>query len=245
MKYLLLIFLSVSLWASKHREHAVVLASAVYHDSAQQNFTVISQHENRLFGNRLVAFYDDQTDTIYLVVRGTDKLQNWIANLHIATYDALLGLLAKKFLPNNWQESYEKLQKTPEFWFMQAFIDLKKISDRVIQRHPNTKIIFAGHSYGGLMANLLAQDAYAQNPNLSFECHTFNAPGAQEIRTHTLEMPEMPQSVLQSRFFNHVRLLDPVANTNTHEGQVLYYKGVSHSIEQFVKDLENGLEFLY
>ena len=91
------------------------------------------------------------------------------------------------------------------------------------------------------MANLLAQAAYIENPNLDFECHTFNAPGAQEIRKYSLAMPEITETVLKEHIWNHVRFLDPVGHINTHEGSVFFYNTVptnNHAITHFVQELE-------
>lgn len=218
------------------------MAKIVYEDSPQTQFKLLYHHENKLFGNKLLAFYDAQTETIYLTIRGTDKLSNWISNTHIA--ENALDLVADYLISENYQKYYHGFKKGNQVWFVSAFKDLEKACLKILKKHPNTKFIFTGHSYGGLMANLVAQSIYHANPQINLECHSFNSPGAQEIRKNSLKLPHMPTDILENSFFNHVRITDIIGNTNTHEGNLLYYQPVlnAHAIDHFAEDLKNGME---
>src|SRR3990167_1422554 len=207
MKFLAFFVLSFSLCASNFVLNSARLSQAIYEKHLPVEFQLISKHEHKIFGNKLMAFQDPQTDSIYIVIRGTAQLSNWLSNAHIA--HNMLDKLAKRFLSPNYEEYYNFLRRTNQDWFINAFQNLKQASDQVIQKYPEAKFVFTGHSYGGLMANLLAQAAYIENPNLDFECHTFNAPGAQEIRKYSLAMPEITETVLKEHIWNHVRFLDP------------------------------------
>src|SRR3989338_1693087 len=206
MKLIILLLLTGSLLANPVINSAR-LSEAVYEKKPQTTLTLLTQHENKFFGNKLMAFYDAKTDSVYIAIRGTDKISNWISNAHIA--QNILDAAAQRLLSLSHHRYYDLLKKGNQDWFISAFEDLEKASSKILSKHPNTKFIFTGHSYGGLMANLLAQSAYAQNPYLDFECHTFNAPGAEEIRENSLEMQPIPKKILRQHFFNHIRLLDP------------------------------------
>lgn len=248
MKFIILMLLSLSLQANSSVSESAHLAKAVYEKNPKTKFKIIYQHENEIFGNKLMAFYHSQTDTIYIAVRGTTKISNWISNTHIA--ENALDALADYLIPQKHQKHYHGFKKVNQAWFLSAFEDLQQASSEVLNQYPHTQVIFTGHSYGGLMANLLAQDAFLKNPDLNFKCHTFNAPGAQEIRRDTLQMPPISRKILNRRFFNHIRVTDLVAHANTQEGNLLFYQPASrsahiledHGIEYFAEDLENDLQ---
>lgn len=249
MKHVFILFFSGFLFAQNTVLDSAHIAQAVYQEVPQTEFELLHEHESHLFGNRLMAFYDSKADTVYISVRGTTKLQNWISNTHVGTAGEVIDSALNWLIPAKYKKHYDTLKEGSETWFVLAFKNLKDEVESLLKQHPHAQVVFTGHSYGGLMANLLAQDAYHRHPGLKFKCHTFNAPGALEIREKSLKIPKTPQEILGKRFSNHVRMTDVVGNTNTHEGNVLKYKPAfrkdllgAHAIGYFVEDLEAGMK---
>ncbi len=240
---LLFILLSFSLQAELGPlvTEAALLSAEVYHDTPKTQLKIIAKHEHKLLGNRLVAFRDPATKTLFLTIRGSTNLGNWISNLHIGTSNNLVEAALLKFVP--------KAGSITKSWFTGAFDDLDQATQDLLSRYSQDRIVFTGHSYGGLMANLLAHKAIERHPRRSIECHTFNSPGSQEIRRKTLKISELSDAKLESQFFNHRRWSDIVGHWNTHEGRVLFYKASGlkdpieeHQMEQFAKELASGLK---
>lgn len=258
MKHILLALFSASLLAQNIALDSARIAMAAYEKTPQTGFEKRHEHESLLFGNRLMVFYDSTSNTLYMSIRGTDRLQNWIANTHVATIGEeggvrkILASALDSLIPKKYKKPYnivkDVLKESNEAWFILAFLNLETQVDLTLKQHPNVQVVFTGHSYGGLMANLLAQKAYHQHKNLKFECHTFSNPGAKEIRKDSLKIPEVPQEILAKHFFNHARITDPIGHTNTHEGNVLKYQPAlrkdvlgAHAIGYFVEDLKKGM----
>ncbi|MBL4817816.1 MAG: hypothetical protein JKY15_01110 [Deltaproteobacteria bacterium] len=249
MRYLTLFVFSVSLLANYEPSRSEVasaanLASAVYQESPKAHLPVIQMHENPDFANRLVAYLDKQHKTLYIVVRGTTELRNWIANLSIGYNDPVIGSIAdmgahmaidmtvNALIPTNYQQdisknlksTYKGLKSAHDNFFIDAFQDLRKASEAIILQYPTHKVVFVGHSYGGIMGNLLAQQTIYNNPELNVLCHTFNAPGAREIRSKILRLPTLNESFLNQHFFNHFRWSDPVSKISPQEGRIYVYQ---------------------
>ncbi len=237
----ILLFFTLQAQAQSPAIQSALLSAQVYHDHPKTQLKIVSTHENKLFSNRLVAFRDSEKKMLFLAIRGSTHLGNWISNLHIGTSNNLVEAALLKLVP--------KAGSMTKAWFTGAFDDLDQVSQDILSRYQHDKIIFVGHSYGGLMANLLAHKAIERHPKRWIECHTFNSPGSQEIRRKTLKIPELSDSRLETRFFNHRRWSDLVGHWNTHEGRVLFYKASNlkdpleeHQMEQFAKDLAGGLK---
>ncbi len=248
MKYLLFALFSGILFAQNPLIDIAQMARVAYDDDMITPFESLYVHENKLYGNRLVAVRNIQADTIYIAIRGTSNFQNWISNAHIAPTEHVLDYIFSWERLVKYKKHYDHAKDKNRDWFISAFEDLRKVVAWLLKGHPNSRIIFTGHSYGGTMANLLAQNAYHQNPDLNFECHAFNAPGGRKIRINTLGIPDLPQEVLNRLFTNHVRVTDIVPMLNTHDGVLLSYPGVTlnpldeHGMDYFLEDLINGMQ---
>ena len=79
MIHVFIFLFSVSLLAHNTATQSAQIAQAAYEDSSEIS------HENIIFGNRLIAFYDQEKNSIYIGVRGSAKIQNWISNAHIGS----------------------------------------------------------------------------------------------------------------------------------------------------------------
>lgn len=233
--------LSFALFADDHVLEAAKFSHAVYQPHPDSEKEVILDHENLLLGNRLLVAKDEHKPILYFAIRGTGPWQNWFANAHIAND------FMEQIMPDWLFESYQKVKQGPEFWFRLAFRDLKEATLQILARYPNHRLVITGHSYGGVMANLLAQDIAQLEPKRILECHTFNAPGTQEIREKTLKLPTTSAKQLQ-QFYNHLRISDPIAWLNTHEGHVVSYPPAArfesltdeHKMELFLEDLRGS-----
>jgi hypothetical protein len=248
MKYIFLTLLSGFIFSQNIVLESARMAQQVYQETPQTEFRLLHDHTHHFWGNRLMAFHDAKTDTIYVSVRGTSKIQNWLANAHIGTAEKALNTVFDLITQRPEHKGHYKLAKEATgLWFILAFENLKDEVESILQQNPHTQVIFTGHSYGGIMANLLAQHAYHRYPNLKFKCYTFNAPGSLEIRQNSLKMPKIPEEILTKRFFNHVRITDPVSYIGTHESKKIAYDGpinplAAHAIGYFVEDLDTGMQ---
>ena len=241
MKALFLLLLISSLcWADSVILTAAKLSQSVYDKQFPEDIHIIHEHHNPLYGNYLIIALDKH-GRYYVVVRGSHNLANWISNLHLT--DALLSPIANWF---NQLQNYQKLQQYHQQWFQEVFADLKNsISPFLKKDHANRAWVFTGHSYGGLMAHLLAQDAHGKYPQIHFQVHTFNAPGTQAVRQHTLNMPMLRKEV-SDRFLNHIHECDLVSSLiNTHEGNRHIYQSqhpcnsiADHSIDTMLQLLK-------
>lgn len=242
--FLLIYFLSFSLSAYSLVLESARVAQAAYQDRPVLTHKLIRTHDNKLFANRLAGFHDLKSNTVYIGIRGSTEIQNWISNVHVG------NRLLNSLIPDGFEPVYKYLRQATESWFVLAFRDLDKATRSILRDYPNTQIVFTGHSYGGLMANLLAQKAILDHPRQIIKCHTFNTPGVQEVREHTLNLKALDERILQNYFTNHIRITDPIGHVNTQEGNVLFYPAAArfeeltdeHSMEHFLVDLENGME---
>ncbi|MES2503978.1 MAG: hypothetical protein V4534_03785 [Myxococcota bacterium] len=227
---------------------AAELADGIYVSGALKHLELetVHSHDNPLFANRLAGFFNQESNTLYVVVRGTSSKLNWISDARIGSSNKIVKKIVNYLTPSKLKPYGKILDSWSQGWFEESFEDLKSASNILIRKHNGATVIFTGHSYGGIMANLLAQDAYHRFPRSKFRCHTFNAPGAAEIRSETLNMPQIAQEELERFIFNHVRESDLIGQWNTHEGKVHYYANNNrwhrdaHAMAHFVKDLRDG-----
>lgn len=212
------------------------MAAAAYAGTYEKNSLLIkqiSEHNNSIFDNRLLGFYDKKNETIYISIRESSKIKNWIDGYYAKNQENYLA----RWLPTRWMEVLEYVEDFHGNLVHHALFDFEHVIGRILLRYPNSKVVFVGYGYGGLMAHLLAQKVYFDHRIKQIECHTFNAPGTQEIRTDLLkDLRGLSASDLESHFFNH---LQTGTMTGVYEGQILNYPGTSSSMKNFVQQLEH------
>ncbi len=246
---LLSIFILVSLSSFASVVEHARLAKLAYEDSPKAHLGALLKHENENYGNRMLVFKDDLQKKIYVSVRGTVQLENWISNTHIGASDMVVDSLVSFLVPQDYQQHYKAFKQNSQDWFLGAFKDLLRAVQPALKTYSDYQFVFVGHSYGGLMASLLAQDTFHRYPEIDITCEVFGAPGTKNIRRETLKLPSLPKNVLEKRFRNHVRWTDPVGMVGDHEGQVLKYEANSeggvlgqHIITPLVEDLARGMQ---
>jgi hypothetical protein len=108
---------------------------------------------------------DDATKSIVVSFRGTNSLQNWIANLDY-----------KKVKINTWPEC-DNCKLHGGWW--KSWKDVRKIVKKAVKelmdQHPDYRIVTTGHSLGGAIAQIAAADMRATE-GIGVDAYTYGSP---------------------------------------------------------------------
>ena len=106
--------------------------------------------------------YDPNTDSIFLVFRGSDNIENWIENLDtvMTSYPFCSGCQVHA----GFYAAYNDIRA-----------DVVSIMTSMRQQYPNSQMIVTGHSLGAAIATLAYVDLYSQLGSVDY-LYTFGSP---------------------------------------------------------------------
>lgn len=109
--------------------------------------------------NKCLVFSNDQT--LYLVIRGSANLYDWIQDLKFSSSNLTINDISIGDIHSGFKECY-----------LNVIDEIKAI----VKSEMKENIIFLGHSLGGAIAELCALDLRLQYSDINFQLITFGCP---------------------------------------------------------------------